>query len=357
MLPTFLPVCKPLQPRLIIILVSIWNLLGGGCASHSPLLPRYVSENTLPPSMELTQTPFFPQTAYQCGPAALATVLQSAGVPVLPQDLVSQVYVPERKGSFQVELMATARRYGIVPYPITSTLSVLLQELHGGRPVLVLQNLGLQSLPVWHYAVVIGFDTATDQVILRSGGEARQLMKTRQFLTTWQGADKWGLVMLQPGELPTVPNRDTYLRSIAALEAVGQHKAALQGYQAALRKWPADPIAMLGLGNVYYALAQLNKADAAYRKLLSVMPNHAIALNNLAQVLADRGCFKAALTTIEFALTPIDLDAEIKSTVLRTRTAIVRSLSPGSSYSSTDCKAANHPLTRIQTMHNEYSSH
>jgi hypothetical protein len=332
-------------------------LLGVGCASHSPLLPRYVSENTLPPAIKLTQTPFFPQTAYQCGPAALATALQSAGVSVLPQDLVGQVYVPERKGSFQVELIATARRYGIVPYPVTPTLSGLLQELHGGRPVLVMQNLGLRSLSVWHYAVVIGFDTATDQMILRSGVEANKLMKTRRFLTTWQGADKWGLVMLQPGELPAIPDRDTYVQSIAALEALGQYKAALQSYQAALQKWPADPAAMLGLGNVYYALEQLDEADAAYRKLLNIMPNHAIALNNLAQVLADRGCFKAALTTIESALTDINLDAELRSTVLRTRTAIVQNLSPGSSDSSRDCKAANHPLTWIQTMHNKNSSH
>lgn len=312
-----------------------------GCASHSPLLPGYVSENTLRPAIKLTQTPFFPQTAYQCGPAALATVLQSAGVSVLPQDLVSQVYVPEKKGSFQVELIATGRRYGLVPYPVTPTLAALLQEVQGGRPVLVMQNLGLRSLPVWHYAVVIGFDAATDQMLLRSGVEANKMMKTRRFLATWQGADKWGLVMLRPGELPVVLNRHTYLQSIAAMEAMGQHKAALQGYRAALRKWSSDPAAMLGLGNVYYALGQLDEADAAYRKLLSVMPNHTVGLNNLAQVLADRGCFKAALATIEAALSDADLDAGLKSAVLRTHTAILQSFSPDNSDSSINCEAAN----------------
>ncbi len=304
-----------------------------GCASHSPLLPSYFSEDMTFPSVELTQTPFFPQTAYQCGPAALATVLQSADITVLPQDLVSQVYVPERKGSFQVELVATARRYGVVPYPITPTLSALLRELQGGRPVLVMQNVGLKSFPVWHYAVVVGFDTSTDQIILRSGKEATKNMQTRQFLKTWQSADQWGLVMLQPGEMPAVPDRNTYLQGIAALEAAGQLKAALRGYQAALQKWSADPVAMLGTGNVYYALGQLDEANAVYRKLLNVEPDHTIALNNLAQVLADRGCHKAALATVDTALADMNLNSGVKSAVMRTRADIVRGLSLGNSTS------------------------
>ena len=76
----------------------------------------------LPEKVELTQVPFFPQEEYQCGPAALATALASFGVKVTPEELVPQVYIPERKGSLQVEMLAAARRHGLVSYQLAPRL-------------------------------------------------------------------------------------------------------------------------------------------------------------------------------------------------------------------------------------------
>ncbi len=96
----------------------------------------------LPHTVELTQVPFFPQEEYQCGPAALATTLASFGVKVTPEQLVPQVYIPERKGSLQVEMLAAARRHGLVSYQIAPRFEDLLRELAAGHPVIVLQKLG-----------------------------------------------------------------------------------------------------------------------------------------------------------------------------------------------------------------------
>ena len=46
----------------------------------------------MPSTLELRDTPFFPQEEYQCGPAALATVLAASGVAVSPDDLTGKVY-------------------------------------------------------------------------------------------------------------------------------------------------------------------------------------------------------------------------------------------------------------------------
>ena len=59
-----------------------------------------------PASIELESTPFHPQTSYQCGPAALATVLGAAGLTVSPAALADEVYLPGRQGSLQPELAA-----------------------------------------------------------------------------------------------------------------------------------------------------------------------------------------------------------------------------------------------------------
>jgi len=39
----------------------------------------------LPERTELREVPFFPQEEFQCGPAALATVLAASGVKVTPE--------------------------------------------------------------------------------------------------------------------------------------------------------------------------------------------------------------------------------------------------------------------------------
>src|SRR6267143_388496 len=117
--------------------------------------------------VELTQVPFFPQSEYQCGPAALATALASFGVKVTPEDLVPQVYLPERKGSLQIEMMAAARRHGMVSYQLAPRFEDVLRELSAGNPVIVLQNLGFGG--GWHYAVAVGYDYSYGDLILRSG--------------------------------------------------------------------------------------------------------------------------------------------------------------------------------------------
>ena len=50
----------------------------------------------LPQRAELKEVPFHAQEEYHCGPAALAMVLNAAGVGATPVALVEQVYLPGR---------------------------------------------------------------------------------------------------------------------------------------------------------------------------------------------------------------------------------------------------------------------
>lgn len=105
--------------------------------------------------VELVEVPFFPQEPYQCGPAALATVLVHSGVDVTAEQLVSRVYVPDRQESLQAEILSATRSHGRVPYVMPKTLAPILTELRAGHPVLLLQNLGIDRWPVWHYAAAV----------------------------------------------------------------------------------------------------------------------------------------------------------------------------------------------------------
>ena len=150
----------------------------------------------LPSSVELDTVPFYPQDAYQCGPATLAMALTWSGLAVTPDELKDQVYTPSRKGSLQLAMVGATRRHGKIAYTFNDP-AALFPEIAAGHPVIILQNLGLSWLPVWHYAVVIGYDVPEQDVILRSGTTKRKVMSYYLFEKTWARSNYWGLMVLR----------------------------------------------------------------------------------------------------------------------------------------------------------------
>lgn len=290
-----------------------------GCAA-APTLPPDA------PTLELTSVPFFPQTEYQCGPAALATVLANAGADVNADDLVPEVYAPGLRGSLQPELLGATRRHGFIPYVIAPEPAALLAELAERRPVLVLQNLGLDRIPIWHYAVVVG--VADGDVILRSGTEERRIERGSRFMRSWQRGSNWAFVALAPGELPATATPGAYVRALAGAEPLLDASAAERGYRAALERWPSDELVLFAAAGRLHASGDLTGATALYRRLLEAAPEHAAAHNNLANVLAERGCHAEALVEARAALAALapgdELGAAVRDTVAEVERAAAR---------------------------------
>jgi hypothetical protein len=295
----------------------LWGLLLCSVLAACGSIPREVHLQT--PAPELTETPFFAQTAHHCGPAAAATVLMAAGIPATPDELAARVYLPARRGSLQAEMVAVMRAHGGIPMEIAPQIEALTRELRAGRPVLVLQNLGLRRLPVWHYAVVVGVEPAADRVILRSGRTRRQQLSGRRFMDSWAMAGHWGIVVLRPGELPADADPKRYLRAVAGLEAVGAIDAAARGYEAALVRWPAEPVALLGLANTDYARGRYRAAIAGYRALLRLDPENAVARNNRAEALAALDCHDEALAELSHALAMPELNPLLRARLTASR--------------------------------------
>lgn len=278
-------------------------LLLTGCAG----IPQTQALLRSPPvdlgrAAELADVPFYPQERFQCGPAALASMLRWSGVDVTPEELEPQVYIPGRKGSLQPELLAAARRYHRIPYVLEPELVAVLREVRAGHPVLVLQNLAYTWYPRWHYAVVVGFDLERRELILRSGTLARHTLSLRTFEYTWQRSGHWAVVMLEAGEIPDTAHESDYLQAVLPFEQGADWVMAAAAYRSAAKRWPASLGAWFGLGNTYYQLHDYVAAEAAFRHVLEQRPDYAAALNNLALVLFKQGRTQEARRTLEQAL-------------------------------------------------------
>jgi len=297
-------------------------LLAAGCASLAPQTAKL--RDTLAPALhervELTEVPFFPQSEYQCGPAALATVLAASGAKVTPEDLVPQVYLPERKGSLQIEMLAAARRHGMVSYQLAPRFADLLREVAAGNPVIVLQNLGFKD--GWHYAVAVGYDYDWGKLYLRSGETRRRVMSFFVHEFTWMRGGYWAMVALPPDRIPATADEDRWLSAVAAVERIDPGTARI-AYATFLRRWPENVNAAVGLANTHHALGELKQAEAVLRDAARQHPESVIVLNNLAQTLSDQGRDAEALPVIQRA---VELGGPFSAAVESTKRDIQKKL-------------------------------
>lgn len=242
----------------------------------------------LPRRVLLDATPFHPQTELQCGPAALATLLGAAGRPVTPESLMPEVFVPGRGGSLQIELLGATRRHDAVSTVLPPRLDALLQEVAAGHPVGVMLNLGLSWVPLWHFAVVVGFDLGREEVLLRSGQTRELHLPLRTFERTWARSQHWAFVALPPEALPTTASLAAVRDGLIGFERAAPPARAVVAWQSAWHRWPGDVVIGMGLGNSQVAAGDAPVALRTFAQVAEVTDS-AAAWNNLASLRLQTG--------------------------------------------------------------------
>lgn len=275
------------------------------CLSACAVAPSASDENaslTQQHAVELHNVPFFSQEDYFCGPSSLAMLLGHQGVRTTPTQLAEFVYVPEKKGSLQLEMLAAPRQFGLLAYQTEPTVQSLLEAINANHPVLVLLNLALPVAPQWHYALVIGYEPTTERIVLRSGKNKREELPLTTFVKLWARSNNWGFVAIKPdSSIPSFASAQRYLNALIGLERTDS-KNALLGYKRAKEAWPTEPWFDFGTGNIYFMADQLPEAEQAFSAAVSIYPDFADAWNNLAEVQFKLGRQPEARSAVNKAL-------------------------------------------------------
>lgn len=205
-------------------------------------------------------------------------------------------------GSLQIEMLASTHRMGLLAYKINADTYTLLYEISRNNPVLVLQNIGLSWIPVWHYAVVIGYDLERNIIVLHSGMRKNYEMKLSTFEKTWRRADNWGFLAVKPCEVTDTMVASDYFASAVAFERDNTESKINRIYESAVTKWPEDKLINLAFANYLYSNGLLDDAVKIYNSILDYQPYWPTVHNNLAQTYSDLGELNLAKLHAEIAI-------------------------------------------------------
>ena len=136
--------------------------------------------------------PFYRNDSDQCGPAALASVLNYWNIRTSPESLRAELYRKSLSGTLPLDLFLAAKRR-LPAQLVSGDLSLIKREIDAKHPVVALLNLGTSWMPVEHFVVVVGFDDGKQGVYLHSGRRAAKFMSYGNFLRSWKRTDYWTL--------------------------------------------------------------------------------------------------------------------------------------------------------------------
>lgn len=248
-------------------------ILLGGCAT------RKFDFSGVPKKARVSRVPFFTQKKNHCGPATLAMAINYRGRMITVDELASDMMTPE--GTFQTDMISATRRNGMLAVKVR-TFNSLLHEIESGNPVIVFQNLALEKLPRWHYAIVTGYDIPKKEVILHSGNDKNLRMNIGVFDYTWALGNYWGIVVINPGEISATGSELDHMSAASGLEALGKISEAEIAYQSIINHWPDSLSARIGLANIHYNRSEFAEAVIYLRAATLKHPSSSIAWHNLA---------------------------------------------------------------------------
>lgn len=294
-------------------------IISSGCAPKNPLpLNNNYSSHKI-------DVPFLAPRSKLCASTSIEMVssywqLRTSYIPRLTlSELDERTLIPAKGGTLQIELIAAARAEGLLVYPLEPTFDALMRELSERHPVIVLVNRSYSWYPLWHYAPITGYDAKMQSILMHFGDTPNEAVPIETFAALWERSDNWGVVLLPPSQLPATATPEKFLHAAYDLEETGMINEAITAYETAITRWPDDIPILFALGNAYYNLHKISKAEQVYRYILLIDPKYPYALNNLADLLCRTNRSDEALKLLKHVVSD---DAKTEALIKATREEI-----------------------------------
>ncbi|HEV8661948.1 MAG TPA: C39 family peptidase [Candidatus Methylomirabilis sp.] len=176
-------------------------LLLAACAGPSAEALR-AAVAAAPEGGRILPVPFFPQEEYQCGPAAVASILAYWGISAEPAAIAEAIYLPRLKGTLSLDLLLYAEQRGLRAVLLPQSADALKAALRAGRPIIALLNVGSRLIPTWHYVVVVGYADGPRAFLAHDGRHRERVFSYDDFAWRWQASGQWALLVEPPPGSP-----------------------------------------------------------------------------------------------------------------------------------------------------------
>lgn len=180
---------------LICLLGAVSLSISVSCTTTAPIRVGNPSDGTA----LLSGIPFYRQDDFQCGPAALAAVVNywyarsGSSNSVSPESVGRETYSPSAKGVLGIDLELYAKRHGFSTSQYSGSLQDLRRLIDGKIPAVILVDFGIGMLQVNHFIVITGY--TSNGVLANTGREENQLISSRRLESIWKRTGYWTLVI------------------------------------------------------------------------------------------------------------------------------------------------------------------
>ncbi len=117
---------------------------------------------------ELDVKPLY-QTAFGCGPASVAMVLQYHGVDVSKEEATAALYSKTLEGTHIADMRVFASRYIKPSRVVPSSMCKIVESLSRGNPVILFLDLGKGMISNPRYIVAVGYDMKHQILVYHNG--------------------------------------------------------------------------------------------------------------------------------------------------------------------------------------------
>jgi hypothetical protein len=265
-----------------------------GCAIYAP--QYYAGKQTfaerfegLPRKVDMVEVPFIPQDSFYCGPASLSSVLTYLGKDASFDELESELVLPARRGTLQLDMLVVARKRGVVPHVLAPQLDDLIRTLAMGYPVIALENFGSALFPLWHYSVIVGYDLDTGHLFRRSGMREYTRIPIPVFEYLWADDGHWAMTVLPTHVTPIQPKQTLWRDQLLQMEKDLQPAQALVAWSTFSKAFPQDPLGWAAQGNALANQQDWTPAAQRYEQALTLAPDHVRMAKTGAEIFGRAG--------------------------------------------------------------------